>query len=79
MSKAKSDYDYKYKTEFQIWKENKEFERQNISMIRPPLDSTHIGKNTTNAKISHLESTPIGTKTPYPKPLTLTTESSKRK
>ena len=33
VSEAKSDYDYNYKTEFQIWKENKEFERQNISMI----------------------------------------------
>ena len=32
MSAAKSDHDYNYKTEFQIWKENKEFERQNISI-----------------------------------------------
>ena len=30
MSAAKSDHDYNYKTEFQIWKENKEFELQNI-------------------------------------------------
>ena len=28
---AKSDYDYNYKTYFQIWNENKEFESQNIS------------------------------------------------
>ena len=25
MNEAKSDYGYNYKTEFQIWKENKEF------------------------------------------------------
>ena len=31
LSKSKSDYDYNYKTNFQIWKENKEFERKNIS------------------------------------------------
>ena len=28
LSEAKSDYDYNYKMEFQIWKENREFERQ---------------------------------------------------
>ena len=66
MSAWKSDHDYNYKTEFQIWKENKEFERQNISMIWPPLDSTHVGTNTSNAKISHLDLTPVGTKNPYP-------------
>ena len=38
MSAAKSDNDNNYKTKFQIWKENKEFERQNILMSRPPLD-----------------------------------------
>ena len=47
VSEAKSDYDYNYKTEFQIWKENKEFERKKKLMSRPPLDSTHIGTNTT--------------------------------
>ena len=35
MSEAKSDHDYYYKTQFQVWKETKEFERQNTSMIRP--------------------------------------------
>ena len=64
MSEAKSDHDYNYKTEFQICKENKEFERQIIFMSRPPLDSTHIDTNTTNTKISHLYSTPVGTKMP---------------
>ena len=45
----------------------------------PPLDLTLIGTNTTNAKISRLESTPVGMKTPDPKPLTLTTAWSKCK
>ena len=38
MSESKSDHDYNYKTEFQICKENKEFDHQNILMSRPPLD-----------------------------------------
>ena len=32
MSTAKSDHEYNYKTDFEIWIENQEFERQNISM-----------------------------------------------
>ena len=75
MSGAKLDQDYNYKTEFQICKKSKEFERQNILMSWPPLDSSHIGVNTTNVKISHLDLTPVGKKTPDPKPLTLPTES----
>ena len=74
VSEVKSDYDYNYKNQFQIWKENKEFERQNFLVGWPPLDSTPIGMNTSNAKISHLDSTPVGAKTAYPKPLTLPTE-----
>ena len=46
---------------------------------QPPLESTPIGKNTTNVTMSHLDLTPIGTKTPDPKPLTQPTDSSKRK
>ena len=49
-SAAKSDHDYNFKTEFQIWKVNKEFQRQKIPMSQPPLDLTPIGTNTTNAK-----------------------------
>ena len=62
ISAENSDHDYNYKTEFQIWKEDKEFERQNFPMSQPPLDSTPFGTNMTNAKKSHLELTPIGTK-----------------
>ena len=73
VSEARSYYDYNYETEFQIWKENKEFEHQNISMSRPPLDLTPIGNNTPNAKISHLDLTPVGMKTLDPKPQVLPT------
>ena len=38
MSAARSDQDYSYKTDFGIWRENQEFEHQNIPMSRPPLD-----------------------------------------
>ena len=57
VSESKSYHDYNYKTEFQIWKENKEFERQNIPTGQPPLDLTPIGMNATNTKISYLDST----------------------
>ena len=50
MSATKSDHDYSHKTNFQIWKENKEFERQNTSMSRPPLELTPIDTNTKNKK-----------------------------
>ena len=44
-----------------------------------PLYSTHFGTNTTNTKIPHLESAPVRTKIPDPKPLKVPTEFSKRK
>ena len=50
ISVAKLDHNYNYKTEFQIWKVNKEFELQNILMSWPPLDLTTIGTNMTNAR-----------------------------
>ena len=52
MSGTRSELDYIYKTGFQNWRENQDFWRQNISMSRPHLDSTPIGKNTTNGKTS---------------------------
>ena len=55
VNEAKSEYDYNYKTEFQLWKENKEFFCQNILMSQPPLDSTHVGTKP-------LESNNVGTK-----------------
>ena len=54
-------------------------------MIRPPLDSTPLGKNTNNRKTSPIESIPVGTKMPEPTPLippmdlpTLTTDLTKQ-
>ena len=37
ISAVNSDHDYKYKNEFQIWKENKEFDGQLFLMSRPRL------------------------------------------
>ena len=79
MSVANSDHDYSYRNDFEIWRENQEFERQNISMSQPPLDTTPIGTNTTNIIMSHLELTPIGTKMPDHKPLTRPIDLSRRK
>ena len=59
MSAERSDQEYSYKTDFEVWSENKEFGRQMFLMNRPPLKSTHIGTNSTNVKTSQLESTNI--------------------
>ena len=50
------------KSVFQIWKEIKEFERQFFLMSQPPLDSTSVGTNTPDAKVSALNSTTVGAK-----------------
>ena len=42
MSAASSDQDYSYKTDFEIWRGNQEFERQFIFMSQPPLKSTRM-------------------------------------
>ena len=48
---AKSDYSVeKYKTDFEIWRENIRFERQNIARSQPPLDSTTVGVKTSDTK-----------------------------
>ena len=70
MSAAKSDHNYNYKTDLEVWGENQEFEHQLFSMSQPPLDSTPIDMNETNTKTSHLDSNPVGIITPDPKPLT---------
>ena len=75
-STTRSGQDYSYKTDFQIWRENQDFGRQNNSMSRPPLDSTHIRTNTTSVKMPQLDLIPIGTKNPEPTPQTQPTESS---
>ena len=67
MSAARSDQDYRYKNYFDIWRGNQEFERQTISMNQPPLDSTPIGTNTTNAAMSQLYSATIGKRRQTPR------------
>ena len=79
MSAAKPNHDYNYKTEFEIWRKNQEFERQNFLMSQPPLDLTPIVTDTTNVTTSHLDLTPDGTKMPDHKPLTQPTDLSKCK
>ena len=48
-------------------------------MSRLPLDSTPLGTNTTNGTTSHINSIPVGTKTPEPTPLTQPTEFPNQK
>ena len=85
-SGTSSKKNYSSKTDFETMKENQDFERQNISMSRPLLYSTHFGTNTTNGKTSSIELIHFRTKIPDPTPLTRPTdfptrptESSKRK
>ena len=78
MSATRSEQNYSYKNDFQNWRENQDFGRQNILMSRPPLDSTPIVTNTINGKMSPIDSIPVRTKTPDPTPQTRPTESSSR-
>ena len=71
-----SELDYSYKTDFENWRENQDFGGQNISMSRPPLDSSPIGTNTTNGKLSPNDSIPIKTKILEPTSQTRPTDSS---
>ena len=75
MSRTGSEQIYSSKTDFETRREHQDFERQNISMSQPPLDSTPFGKNTTNRTTSPIDSIPVRTKTLYPKPLTRPTDS----
>ena len=52
MSATRSEQDNTYKTDFQIWRENRNFGCQDNSTSRPPLDSTPIGTNNTNVTTS---------------------------
>ena len=61
-----SEQKYNSINDFETRRENQYFERQNISMSRPPLDSTPFGMNTTNGTMSPIDSIPVGTKTPEP-------------
>ena len=70
VSRTRSEQNYNAKTDFETRRENQDFGRQNNSMSQPPLESTHVGKNTNNGKTSPIESIPVRTKMPEPTPLT---------
>ena len=59
MSATSPEQDYSHKTDFQIWRENQDFGRQNNPMSLPPLDMTIIGTNTTNGTTLQLDSISI--------------------
>ena len=69
----KASNHYNLKSDFETMREIQDCERKNISMSPPTFDSTPIGKNTTNRKISPIESIPVE-KTLEPTPLTLPTK-----
>ena len=72
--KMKQKNHYNYKNDFETMREIQYFEREDISMSQPTLDSTPIVKNTTNRTTSLMDSIKVGTKTPDPMPLTKPTE-----
>ena len=59
IGRTRSEQNYSYKTGFETRRENQDFGRQNISMSRLPLDSTHLGTNTTNVTTSSIDSIPL--------------------
>ena len=68
MIRTRPEQKYSSKNDFETRRENQYFERQNISMSRPPLDSNPFGINTTNGATSPIDSIPVGTETPEPTP-----------
>ena len=62
MSRTRSEQNYIAKTDFETRRENQDFGRQNISMRRPPLDSTPLGTHKNNGKTSPIDSIPVGKK-----------------
>ena len=74
-SRTRSEQNCSSKTDFETRRENQYFERQNISMSRPPLGSTPFGTNTTNRTTSSIDSIPVGTKIPETTPPTRPTDS----
>ena len=65
---ARSDHDYIYKTDFEIWREKQDFGRQNISISQSHLESSTISTNMSNRTTSQFDSIPIETKNPEPMP-----------
>ena len=69
-SGTRSEQKYNHKTHFATRRENQDFERTNISMSQPPLDSTPFGTKKTNITMSPINSIPVGKKMPDPTLLT---------
>ena len=74
MSGTRSERKYSSKTDFETRKENQDFGYQNISMSRPPLESTPLGINTTNGTTTEIDSIPVENKTLDPAPQTVPTD-----
>ena len=70
MSRTRSKKNYSSKMNFETRRENQDFERQENSTSRPPLDSTPFGNKVTNIPTSPINSIIVGTKTPEPMPQT---------
>ena len=59
VSETKANNHCILKSDFENMREIQYFERENISMSRPTLDSTPIGLNTTNGTTSRIDSIPV--------------------
>ena len=66
MSRTRPEQNYSSKTDFETRRENQDFEHQNNSTSRPPLDSTTLGTNTTNGTMSPIDLITVGTKKAEP-------------
>ena len=74
VSKKKANNHHNLKIDFETRRRNHYFGCQNDPMSRPTLDSTPLGKNTTNGTTSPIDLIPVGTKTSDPTPLIRPTE-----
>ena len=74
MGETKANKHYNFKSNFATMREIQDFEQKNISMSSPNLDSTTIVKNTTNRKMSPIDSITVGTKTLKPTQLICPTD-----
>ena len=73
VSRTKAKNHYNFKSEFEARRDkmvDQDFGHQNDLMSRPTLDSTTLGKNTTNGTTSPIDSIIARTKTLEPTPLT---------
>ena len=66
MSRTRPEQNYSSKTDSETRRENQDFEHQNNSTSRPPLDSTTLGTNTTNRTMSPIDLITVGTKKAEP-------------